>query len=249
MRATPPRAYPTATPETNRRHKMRIWDLNPGYLNRESLLGEHRELHAIVSILVNRKRGYARHPETLRWIGHGWALRQRHRQLAAEMALRGYTDRTPVNLRSQPGVWPATYIDSPFDQIQRLRSKYLERAPGRIPLPVNPQQLWSQHKYSVLARSERIYRETGRVVAEKQSDFSALTRFLCELLRTPPSPGALQNALLHMWGHVADRTEDNRHIEAWPATRLLREIARRAMEQNEPYLKSSTALGELAAWL
>jgi len=31
---------------------MRLWDINPGYLNRQSLLGEHRELHGIVSILV-----------------------------------------------------------------------------------------------------------------------------------------------------------------------------------------------------
>ena len=30
---------------------MRIWDVNPGYLNRQSLLGEHRELHGIYIIL------------------------------------------------------------------------------------------------------------------------------------------------------------------------------------------------------
>jgi len=38
---------------------MRIWDINPGQLNDKSLLGEHRELHGIVSILVNNKSGYA----------------------------------------------------------------------------------------------------------------------------------------------------------------------------------------------
>jgi hypothetical protein len=32
---------------------MRVWDVNPGYLNRPSLLGEHREIHAIVSILTH----------------------------------------------------------------------------------------------------------------------------------------------------------------------------------------------------
>ncbi len=228
---------------------MRIWDLNPGYLNRESLLGEHRELHAIVSIIVNRKRGYARHPETLRWIGHGWALRQRHRQLTAEMALRGYTDRSPVTLRSQPGVWPKVYVDSPFAQIQRLRTKYQSRESGRIPLPENAQQLWSHHKYSVLARSERIYRETGRKVTGMRGDFSELALFLCELLRSPPSPGALRNALLHMWGYVADRTEDNHRVESQSNAKLLGEITRRALEQDETYLISSTALGELSAWL
>ena len=43
---------------------MRIWDLSPGYLNRGSLLGEHRELHGLHSIIVNGKKGYANHPET-----------------------------------------------------------------------------------------------------------------------------------------------------------------------------------------
>ena len=69
---------------------MRIWDIHPGYLNRQSLLGEHRELHAIVSIIGNKKKGYSRHPETVRWVGYGWALGQRHRLLSAEMALRGF---------------------------------------------------------------------------------------------------------------------------------------------------------------
>ena len=50
---------------------MRIWDINPGYLNRQSLLGEHRELHGIVSIIRDNKKGYSRHPETLRWVWVG----------------------------------------------------------------------------------------------------------------------------------------------------------------------------------
>ena len=66
---------------------VRIWDLHPGYLNRQSLLGEHRELHGLVNVLTQNKKGYSRHPETLRWVGFGWALKQRHALLAAEMAL------------------------------------------------------------------------------------------------------------------------------------------------------------------
>ncbi|WP_319576332.1 pyrimidine dimer DNA glycosylase/endonuclease V [uncultured Desulfobacter sp.] len=69
---------------------MRIWDLHPGYLNRRSLLGEHRELHGMASIIVNGKKGYARHPETLRWMNFGWALNKRHQLLSAEMKLRGF---------------------------------------------------------------------------------------------------------------------------------------------------------------
>src|SRR5512140_704871 len=124
---------------------MRVWDIDPGYLNRQSLLGEHRELHGIVSIIVNGKKGYSHHPETIRWVGHGWALRQRHKQLASEMALRGLVDKTPVTLRSGKGIWPEYFIDEPARQFQLLKHKYAHREMGRIPLPTNEQQLWSQH--------------------------------------------------------------------------------------------------------
>jgi hypothetical protein len=46
---------------------MRVWDVAAGYLNRGSLLGEHREIHGIAAILSHGMRGYSRHPETLRW--------------------------------------------------------------------------------------------------------------------------------------------------------------------------------------
>lgn len=95
---------------------MRIWDVDPGYLNRQSLLGEHRELHGIVSIISNNKKGYSKHPETLRWVGYGWALKQRHKLLVAEMNLRGYNDQSPVLLRSKPEAWPENYIDPPAVQ-------------------------------------------------------------------------------------------------------------------------------------
>jgi hypothetical protein len=45
---------------------MRVWDIHPGFLNRQSLLGEHREIHAIHTIVSRQKKGYSRHPETLR---------------------------------------------------------------------------------------------------------------------------------------------------------------------------------------
>ena len=155
---------------------MRIWDINPGYLNDQSLLGEHRELHGIVSILVNGKKGYSRHPETLRWVNHGWALKQRHRLLAAEMALRGFTDKSPVRTRSNHARWPDEYIDHPDKQFQILATKYQDKKPGRIPLPTTAQQLWSQHKYSILARNTRLYKKLGPSVAKikKTDNFSAL---------------------------------------------------------------------------
>ena len=75
---------------------MRIWDISPKRLCRNHLLGEHRELHAIWSVLVNGKKGYAHHPETLRWRGKLRALYGRHDALVQEMAVRGYQHRSPV---------------------------------------------------------------------------------------------------------------------------------------------------------
>ena len=64
---------------------MRIWDLPPENLCRKHLLGEHRELHAIWSIITNNKIGYSKHPETIRWKGKLKALYNRHEKQVAEM--------------------------------------------------------------------------------------------------------------------------------------------------------------------
>ncbi len=231
---------------------MRIWDISPGYLNRQSLLGEHRELHGIVSIIVNGKKGYSKHPETVRWFIYGWALRQRHKQLAAEMLLRGFTEKSPLmNTRSNEGIWPDTYIDEPYKQFQLLATKYENREQGRIPLPGNAQQLWSHHKYSVLARDVRLYREIGHNVAIiKGAGFSELTKTLTEMLRKPPSIGGLRNTLQHMWGYISEySTESKDGIESWPLSKLLKEIQLHAIKNKNLYLTSSTALSDLMAWL
>ncbi len=231
---------------------MRIWDINPGYLNRQSLLGEHRELHGVVSIIVKKKKGYSRHPETLRWAGYGWALKQRHKQLSAEMSLRGFIDKTPVVTRSNRGSWPNKFVDSPYLQLKILEQKYLCKEQGRIPLPKNAQQFWSQHKYSVLARSQNLYREIGKRVSEVKpnNEFSELADLLVEILRNPPSIGGLKNALQHMWGHVSDTpTSSKKNMAFWSINRLLKEIQVSALLNNEPYLLSSTALSELKIWI
>lgn len=219
---------------------MRIWDLSPGYLDRGSLLGEHRELHGLLAVVGQGKRGYARHPETMRWRGHLGALRRRHDLLAAEMALRGYRDRTPV-ATGRTGSWPAVYIDTPAGQIALLSGKYADREGGRIRLPRSNQELWAAHKYSVLARDEAAYRAIGRSVSRlrRGSALDDLALELVELLRRPAAGGPLDNAIRHMWGHVRQR--------GVPPSFAL--IQRLAIEQREPYLLGSTALSELAVWL
>ena len=187
---------------------MRVWDVNPGYLNRQSLLGEHRELHAIVSIIKHNKKGYSRHPETLRWMGFGWALRQRHKLLSAEMNLRGYVDRTPVLLKTKSLKWPEVFVDIPVTQFSILARKYKNIEQGRIPLPKNVQLLWAQHKYSVMARDNAEYKYIGGWVASRKTGSAIVDIYpeLVSLLRCPPGEGNLRNAIQHMWGYVSSYT-------------------------------------------
>ena len=229
---------------------MRIWDIHPGYLNRESQLGEHRELHGVVAILSQGLKGYAAHPETRRWAGLGWALRQRHRLLAAEMAFRGYRDRTPVRLRSEPGRWPERFIDPPARQFELLAGKYRDREPGRIPLPRTSHELWSQHKYSVLARSQRVSRDPRRRVTRLRGrdGFDELALELTTLLRDAPDPGNLRNAVQHLWGYF-DFSTSKESAERASLRRALGAVQRRCRTESQPYPLEQTALTELASWM
>ena len=230
---------------------MRIWDVNPGYLNRQSLLGEHRELHGIVSILRNNKKGYSQHPETLRWVGYGWALKQRHKLLVAEMNLRGYNDKSPVLLRSKPELWPENYINPPAIQLSILERKYENLVQGRIPLPQNVQQLWAQHKYSVMARDIGSYQRMGKWVTRQTGakQFNDVALELNALLRQPPDEKLIKNTLLHMWGYVSEYSPVSaKAVTALPKYRLLATIQQLALVNKVSYLLESTALAELCAW-
>jgi hypothetical protein len=76
---------------------MRIWDIEPRHLCVNHLLGEHRELHGLWNILTQNKRGYRKHPETLRWEGKLAALFARHEALLVEMKRRGYQHHSPLD--------------------------------------------------------------------------------------------------------------------------------------------------------
>ena len=103
---------------------MRIWDLPPKRLCRQHLLGEHRELHAIWSILTKGKKGYSKHPETLRWRGKLKALFVRHEKLVKEMGRRGYCHNSPLDARLAKGkAVQKAYIDHPRKQLLLLKRK------------------------------------------------------------------------------------------------------------------------------
>ena len=103
---------------------MRIWDLSPDILCRKHLLAEHRELHAIWSILTQGKKGYSQHPETRRWRGKLHALYLRHQDLVGEMTRRGYKHQSPLDIRLASGeAEQREFVDHPETQKKILRRK------------------------------------------------------------------------------------------------------------------------------
>jgi pyrimidine dimer DNA glycosylase len=103
---------------------MRVWDVDVRELCDRHLLGEHRELHAIWSILTNGRSGYANHPETVRWRGRLAALYARHQQQLAEMARRGFNHGSPLDGALATGeARQSELVDSMADQRARLAAK------------------------------------------------------------------------------------------------------------------------------
>jgi hypothetical protein len=81
-------------------------------------------LHAIWSVITNDKKGYARHPETLRWKGKLKALFHRHEALVDEMTGRGYRHRSPLAKKQATGLARQyDYVDTPRRQAVILRAK------------------------------------------------------------------------------------------------------------------------------
>lgn len=76
---------------------MRVWDISPDKLCRLHLLGEHREIHAIWSIITNGKKGYSHHPEVIRWKNKLTALYNRHQKVVNEIERRGYHHKSPLD--------------------------------------------------------------------------------------------------------------------------------------------------------
>ena len=103
---------------------MRIWDIEPRHLCVSHLLGEHRELHGLWNILTQDKRGYRKHPETLRWEGKLAALFARHEALLVEMKGRGYRHHSPLDPTLATGLAVQNnFVDSPAQQRRLLRAK------------------------------------------------------------------------------------------------------------------------------
>jgi pyrimidine dimer DNA glycosylase len=103
---------------------MRIWDIPPPKLCRHHLLGEHRELHAIWTVLTQGRKGYSHHPETLRWKGRLKSLYLRHEKLVEEMKRRGFRHRTPLAVELATGdEQQREFVNSYGEQVEILKRK------------------------------------------------------------------------------------------------------------------------------
>jgi len=103
---------------------VRIWDIHPSRLCRHHLLGEHAELHALWSVIVGNKSGFAHHPETMRWRGRLKALYLRHDLLVREMERRGYRHGSPLPASEATGSdVQDEYLATPEEQLRMLRSR------------------------------------------------------------------------------------------------------------------------------
>jgi len=77
---------------------MRIWDTPCNNLCRQHLLGEHRELHCIWTVIIQKRTGgYSNHPETNRWRKHLPALFARHAEQVREMKRRGWNHKSNLD--------------------------------------------------------------------------------------------------------------------------------------------------------
>lgn len=89
--------------------------------------GEHQELHALWTILTQNKKGYSKHPETLRWYGKQKALYLRHEVLVREMTQRGYNHHSNLNKRFATGsAKQMEFVHGISEQNEILRKKNCE---------------------------------------------------------------------------------------------------------------------------
>ncbi len=78
---------------------VRVWCVPVGAFGRQRLLGQHVEIHTLITVeatrLSGRKCGYMNHPEAVKYRGRLGELVDVHNSVAAEM-LRGYNHHSPV---------------------------------------------------------------------------------------------------------------------------------------------------------
>lgn len=246
---------------------MRVWDIHPGYLSRQSLLGQHAEIHAVHAVIIDQKKGYSAHPETRRWRDNLGLLKRVHDLTVLEMKLRGFNHNSPFPenyfykeefYRQEEAVEEVNvpiYVDRPAEQVMILREKYLQRQQeGRIPLPKNIFKFWAHHKYSVMARGYNCYKDIQLLLNENDQCSIAKTGIELEkimlMMNLPVTVPALKNTADHLWGYfkqTADREEKDKYLqikEKGPLPELVPYLHKLALKYDCIYLQHSTIFAD-----
>ena len=88
---------------------MRVWDIPVSQLCNKHLVAQHNEIHTIYSIITNNKKGFAHHPEVMRWrdkLGSLWVM---HSVTIMEMEHRGMKHNSPFADTVYGGQYPCSW--------------------------------------------------------------------------------------------------------------------------------------------
>lgn len=82
-------------------------------------------MHALWTVITKGKKGYSKHPETLRWVGKQRALYLRHEELVHEMKKRGYNHLSDLDKSLATGsATQDKFLHSLSEQIEIIRKKH-----------------------------------------------------------------------------------------------------------------------------
>lgn len=240
---------------------MRVWDVHPGYLSKRRLLGQHAEIHAVYSVIINNKKGYAKHPETIRWNNNLDKLSNIHAITVLEMELRGFNHKSPLSKEYRlslnvNGDSCFRFIDHPSVQFSLLNGKYQDMERGRIPLPNRASQLWANYKYSIMARGYNHYTHIKKYLNSNPDlllmDDPCIVEEIIFLLDKPVNIASLINSLHHLWGYfkkissVEEKRVYLKQLEENPLS-MVKILFDLSLKYDVKYLKESTYFSDVPA--
>ena len=111
---------------------MRSWYPIPALcLDSKRLLGEHNELHCMWNVITLGKKGYSKHPETIRWKRYLPALVERHEEIVQEMLERGFNHKSPltIDMYSYVSLFTDSFVFYPetIEPIEVMRKKLADK--------------------------------------------------------------------------------------------------------------------------
>ncbi|PID27730.1 MAG: hypothetical protein CSB55_08040 [Candidatus Cloacimonadota bacterium] len=214
--------------------------ISPAYLNNDDLLSEYRKL---------KNKSYSE-------LNQNFPGRYRYRlaNFASEIKLRNLIeiDEDEFKNTDEPEKYPTEYYENAYKQFDLLKIRYKGKSDARISVPETLQELWRQHKYSIMARNISLYKKTGHFVAEHNDlkYFSDIYAFLAVEMQKKPSKNAVLNVLQHMWGYISNASNLKKsEVPGLDLFSFFKEIQHCVKLSGQKYLYEQIALSELGIWI